>query len=56
MNCPYCNQKDHLEIDMHADGFSGNLVECSDCGSLLHLNNEVLETIHTPQYVPQKNA
>jgi len=53
MNCPSCNHKDHLEIDMHADGYSANLVECSDCGALLHLNNEVLETIRKPQYVQQ---
>lgn len=50
------DNRDHLEIDMHADGYSDNLVECSDCGTLLHLKNEVLETLHTPQYVQQAIA
>ena len=56
MNCPYCNQKNHIEIDMHADGYSDNLFECCDCGALLHLNNEVLETINAPQLTQAQDA
>jgi transcription elongation factor Elf1 len=49
MNCPFCNHKDHLEIDIHSDGYSDNLVECTECGALLHLNHDlVLETVHGP--------
>lgn len=33
-HCPICNQKAHVEIDTHADGFAENLQECGDCGAL----------------------
>ena len=34
MTCPNCNTHQHIEIDMHADGFADNLLECSVCGTL----------------------
>lgn len=48
MNCPYCNHQDHLEIDLHADGFSADPLECSKCGALLTLKDARLETVHGP--------
>lgn len=48
MNCPYCKHRDHLEIDLHADGFSSNLLECTECGAMLINNGEKLETVHGP--------
>jgi len=33
MKCPSCNSK-HLEIDIHADGYSANVLECGDCGCI----------------------
>jgi len=51
MFCPHCKHQDHLEIDLHADGFSsGALLECSACGALLsmNLNNEKLTTLNRP--------
>ncbi len=48
MNCPYCNHQDHLEINLHADGFSADLLECSDCGALLTTKGARLETVHGP--------
>ncbi|MDA3902145.1 MAG: CPXCG motif-containing cysteine-rich protein [Desulfuromusa sp.] len=48
MNCPYCDHKNHLEIDMHADGYSSTLLECSECGALLNLKRTNLETVHGP--------
>lgn len=48
MNCPYCDHKNHLEIDMHADGYSSTLLECSECGALLNLKQDHLETVHGP--------
>lgn len=48
MNCPYCNHQDHLEIDLHADGFSSDLLECIECGALLTFHNMQLETVHGP--------
>ncbi len=48
MNCPYCKHQDRLEIDLHADGFSADLIECSECGALLTIKSGKLETVHGP--------
>ncbi len=48
MNCPYCQHKNHLEVDMHADGYSSTLLECSECGALLSLGKKTIKTIHGP--------
>jgi len=48
MNCPYCSLQNHLEIDLHADGFSSDLIECSECGALLTIKDRRLETIQAP--------
>ncbi len=48
MYCPYCDHPDHLEIDLHADGFSANLLECTECGALLTSTGSRLETVHGP--------
>jgi len=48
MNCPYCDHQDHLEINLHSDGFSADLIECSECGALLTIKNKKLETVNTP--------
>jgi transcription elongation factor Elf1 len=48
MNCPYCNHQDHMEVDLHADGFCADLIECSDCGALLTLRSGELLTVHGP--------
>ncbi|SDZ81214.1 hypothetical protein SAMN05660420_00433 [Desulfuromusa kysingii] len=48
MNCPYCNHHDHLEVDLHADGFSSNLLECTECGAMLVDTGSKLATVHGP--------
>ncbi len=48
MNCPYCHHKNHLEIDLHSDGFSTDLLECSECGAMLEMRGTRLATIHKP--------
>jgi transcription elongation factor Elf1 len=48
VNCPYCGHHDHLEINLHADGFSADLLECSDCGAMLTTKGTRLETVHGP--------
>lgn len=34
MKCPICKSIEHIEIDLHADGFSQDAFECGDCGAL----------------------
>jgi len=48
MICPYCDHQNHLEIDMHSDGYSTSLLECTNCGALLKTNRNTMETINGP--------
>lgn len=34
MNCPHCDNKVGIEIDMHSDGYAKDLLECSSCGTV----------------------
>jgi uncharacterized Zn finger protein len=34
MECPNCNTKKGIEIDMHSDGYAKDLLECSACGTV----------------------
>ncbi|WP_298437079.1 hypothetical protein [Geobacter sp.] len=49
MKCPICSTRTGIEIDMHADGYADNLLECTRCGTMwiesfeekILLNNKV---------------
>jgi hypothetical protein len=34
MECPICQNKTHVELDTHSDGYADNLQECGNCGAL----------------------
>ena len=34
MECPICNTRKGIEIDIHSDGYADNLFECSFCGAV----------------------
>lgn len=34
MQCPHCDNKTGIEIDMHSDGYAKDLLECNSCGSI----------------------
>ncbi len=34
MECPICNGKAHVELDLHSDGFAQDALECGDCGAI----------------------
>lgn len=34
MQCPHCNNKTGIEIDMHSDGYAKDLLECTSCGTI----------------------
>lgn len=43
MNCPHCNSKNGIEIDMHSDGYAKDLLECNTCGTIwLERLNEII--------------
>lgn len=41
MECPVCHKKNHIEIDLHSDGYAKDLMECGDCGALWILNRSI---------------
>jgi len=45
MKCPLCKSRKHVEIDLHADGFSQDARECGDCGGIWTFVNEELKII-----------
>ena len=34
MKCPLCKSTKHIEIDLHADGYCQDALECGDCGGI----------------------
>lgn len=34
MKCPICKDRNHVEIDLHSDGYAENLRECGTCGTI----------------------
>ena len=34
MKCPLCKCFQHIEIDLHADGYCQDAFECGDCGGI----------------------
>lgn len=46
MNCPSCNDANHIEIDTHADGFANNIQECGICGTLWTTRGEEIQVLH----------
>ena len=45
MKCPICKKREHIEIDLHADGFSQDARECGDCGGIWTFSGNVLKII-----------
>jgi transcription elongation factor Elf1 len=44
--CPICHSIDHVQIDMHADGFARNLEECGVCGALWSQDGRKTRLVH----------
>jgi len=44
--CPVCHNANHVEIDIHADGFANNLGECGVCGALWSMDKDNSRLIH----------
>ena len=45
MKCPLCKSRKHVELDLHADGFSQDVRECGDCGAVWTFSGEVRKII-----------
>lgn len=45
MKCPLCKAREHVEIDLHADGFAQDARECGDCGAVWTFSGNVIKII-----------
>lgn len=45
MKCPLCKGREHVELDLHADGFSQDARECGDCGAIWTFSGHDLKII-----------
>lgn len=45
MKCPVCKNREHVEIDLHADGFAQDARECGDCGGIWTYSGNDLKII-----------
>lgn len=45
MKCPLCKNREHIEIDLHAEGFSQDARECGDCGGVWTFSGKTLKII-----------
>ncbi|HKK01691.1 MAG TPA: hypothetical protein VJ955_05945 [Desulfuromonadales bacterium] len=49
MQCPVCKSHKYTEIDLHAEGFSENILECKICGTVWAVNHGTLEIVKDAQ-------
>ncbi|PLX83190.1 MAG: hypothetical protein C0617_11665 [Desulfuromonas sp.] len=50
MKCPVCKNTDqHIEIDVHANGFDEEIIECDICGTTWSVNHGVSEVVKDSQ-------
>ena len=54
MKCPKCKNREHIEIDLHADGFSQDARECGDCGCVWTFSAGELKIIKARRNNPVK--
>ncbi|MDY6849627.1 MAG: hypothetical protein SV239_10990 [Thermodesulfobacteriota bacterium] len=49
MKCPVCKTYQQNELDLHADGFYEDIVECSICGTVWSVNHGLVEIVNDSQ-------
>ncbi len=49
MICPVCKHHEQVEIDLHADGFTEGIIECSYCGTIWSVNHGLVEIVKDAQ-------
>jgi len=45
MKCPLCKSRDHIDINLHAEGFSQDTRECGKCGGIWTFSGDTLKII-----------
>lgn len=49
MKCPVCKNRKQVDLELHSDGFTEGITECSICGTVWSVNHGVTEIIKDPQ-------
>ncbi|MDH3997675.1 MAG: hypothetical protein OET90_02445 [Desulfuromonadales bacterium] len=50
MRCPVCKNSDqHLEMEIHDNGFDEALIECDLCGTLWSINHGMMDVVKDSQ-------
>jgi len=49
MKCPVCKSHEFSAIDLHADGFYEDILECGNCGTSWSVNHGATEVIRDSQ-------
>jgi uncharacterized Zn finger protein len=49
MKCPVCKSQEHVDIELHSDGFTEDIMECPGCGTTWSVNHGVIELIKDTQ-------
>ncbi len=49
MKCPVCKTYEQQELDLHAEGFAEDIVECSVCGTIWAINHGLVEIVRDAQ-------
>ena len=49
MNCPICRNNDHIEYNLHSEGFAEGIMECGICGTIWSVNHGSTKIVKDPQ-------
>lgn len=50
MKCPVCKtHEQYVDLDLHAEGFSEDIVTCKICGTVWSVNHGVTEVVRDAQ-------
>ncbi len=50
MKCPVCKTHEQfVDIDLHSDGFSEDIITCRICGAVWSVNHGLTEIVKDPQ-------
>lgn len=49
MKCPVCRNDESVDTDLHAEGFSEDIIECRICGTVWSVNHGIIEIVKDAQ-------
>jgi len=50
MKCPVCKTlEQYVDIDLHSEGFSEDIMTCRICGAVWSVNHGMVEMVRDPQ-------